>query len=300
MTNDELTHVAAEAADLGVAGPLPSVRRVEEATADGRISALAWGEEPARVVLLHGAALNAHTWDGTLLHWGVPALAVDLPGHGESAWRADGDYRPTSLVPALAEALARWTDDGLVAERPVLVGQSLGGLTAVRLAAPGPAQVLARRVVLVDILPVPPGAAAEVAQFLAGPASFASREEIVERALAFGLGGSRSRLERAVALNTRITPDGAVVWKHHLATLGPAAIPDLDVDGSWRAIAELDAPLDVVLATRSVVGEASVAELARRRPDASVRHVEAGHNVQEDAPGELAAVLAQVAGLHVS
>lgn len=296
MTNDELAHVADEAADLGVAGPLPTVRRVDVASADGRVSALSWGEEPARVVLLHGAALNAHTWDGTLLHWGVPALAVDLPGHGESAWRADGDYRPTSLVPALVEALARWSDQGLVAERPVVVGQSLGGLTAVRLAA----QVRARQVVLVDILPVPPGAAAEVAQFLAGPTSFASREEIVERALAFGLGGSRSRLERAVALNTRTAPDGAVVWKHHLATLGPAAIPDLDVDGSWRAIEELDTPLDVVLATRSVVGEASVTELARRRPDASVQRVDAGHNVQEDAPGELAAVLAQVAGPHVS
>ncbi|NTW41739.1 MAG: hypothetical protein HGA44_17975, partial [Cellulomonadaceae bacterium] len=62
----------------------------------------------------------------------------------------------------------------------------------------------------------------------------------------------------------------------------------------------LGAPLDVVLATRSLVGAASAAELARRRPDARVLRVEAGHNVQEDAPDALAQVLAQVAGPDVS
>ncbi|GAA3821149.1 alpha/beta fold hydrolase [Cellulomonas soli] len=296
MTHDTHHHLAAEAADLGLHAPLPALRRVTTPTPDGRISALAWHDEPARVVLLHGAALNAHTWDGTLLHWDVPALAVDLPGHGESDWRTDGDYRPTTLAPALLDALRTWQSEGLLAERPVLVGQSLGGLTAVRVAAGLPS----RRVVLVDILPVPPGAAVEVAQFLAGPTSFASREEIVERALAFGLGGSRSRLARAVELNTRIAPDGSVVWKHHLATLGPAAIPDLDVPGSWAAIGALESPLDLVLASRSLVGQASVDELARLRPQARVLRVGAGHNVQEDAPRALAEVLVQVAGADVS
>ncbi|EUA56570.1 hydrolase domain protein [Mycobacterium xenopi 4042] len=38
---------------------------------------------------------------------GEPALAVDLPGHGRSAWRDDGDYSPrrnaATLMPVLRE-----------------------------------------------------------------------------------------------------------------------------------------------------------------------------------------------------
>ncbi len=40
------------------------------------------------------AGRTAHTWDTVVLGVGAPALAIDLPGHGRSAWREDGDYGP--------------------------------------------------------------------------------------------------------------------------------------------------------------------------------------------------------------
>ena len=89
------------AEQAGVTGALPSVRRVE---ADG-ISAIQWGDSPPRVVFFHGGGQNAHTWDTVIVGLGEPALAVDLPGHGHSAWREDGDYSPQLNADALLPAL---------------------------------------------------------------------------------------------------------------------------------------------------------------------------------------------------
>jgi len=298
---DEFTFLHEEADEVGVAGPLPQVRRVEHRRGPAplsTLSGLSWGDAPARVVLVHGAALNAHTWDATVLAWGVPALALDLPGHGESAWRADGDYTPTASAPVLAEALDDWTQQGLVDRSPVLVGQSLGGLTAAVLAARHPGCV--RRLVLVDILPLPADTAREVAAFLAGPAQFDSRAQIVERALAFGFGGGRGRVERAVHLNTRVRDDGSVVWKHHLGTLDPTTALREDAEELWSVIEGLEIPIDLVWGSAGLLTETAVAELARRRPGSRTVRVESGHNVQEDAPVELARVLADLIGDEVS
>ena len=87
---DEFALLPENAAQAGVSGPLPAVQRIDR----GTVSAVRWGTDPARVVFLHGGGQNAHTWDTVILGLGTPALAVDLPGHGRSAWREDGDYGP--------------------------------------------------------------------------------------------------------------------------------------------------------------------------------------------------------------
>ena len=71
------------------------------------ISALKWGDEPPQVVFLHGGGQNAHTWDTVIVGLGLPALAVDLPGHGRSAWREDGDYGPQAQRRDAAAGAAR-------------------------------------------------------------------------------------------------------------------------------------------------------------------------------------------------
>ena len=90
MNLDEFALLPENAEQIGHTGPLPTVTRVES----GDISALKWGDEPPQVVFLHGGGQNAHTWDTVILGLGLPALAIDLPGHGRSAWREDGDYGP--------------------------------------------------------------------------------------------------------------------------------------------------------------------------------------------------------------
>ena len=99
---DEFALLGENAAQAEFTGPLPIVTRVER----GPISALRWGTEPARLVFLHGGGQNAHTWDTVILGLGLPALAIDLPGHGRSAWREDGDYGP-KLNAAAIEPVVR-------------------------------------------------------------------------------------------------------------------------------------------------------------------------------------------------
>lgn len=302
---DEFSFLPAQAADIAHRGTLPAVERRTLRLADGRaLSALRYGTTPPEVTFVHGAGLNAHTWDTTILALGLPALALDLPGHGDSSWRDDADYSPRTLAPDVVRALEEWTD------RPqVLVGHSLGGLTAAAVAAAAPS--LVRRLVVVDITPgVDPDAGPQqVRQFFAGPTDWASRDELVDRALAFGLGGSREAATRGVFLNSRVRPDGRVEWKHHFAHLAAAAAnadasaeraaPDavravLSASG-WDDLDAVRAPLTLIRGERGYVTEADAAEFARRRPEAQLAVLPAGHNVHEEVPARLAELLRQVA-----
>lgn len=302
---DEFQFLPAQAADLGVAAP--PVRRLTHDLPDGRtVSALAYGDAPPAVTLLHGAGLNAHTWDTTILALGLPALAIDLPGHGDSSWREDAAYTGPLLAEDIASAVAAWTDGP-----QVLVGQSLGGLTAAALAARHPE--LVRELVVVDITPGidPAGDASQIRAFFAGPTDWASREELVERALSFGLGGSPEAAARGVFLNSRVREDGRVEWKHHFARLANAAAADpavaahasaqqdavrsvLSASG-WDDLAAVAAPITLIRGDRGFVTPADAAEFARRLPAASVVEVPSGHNVQEEQPVDLGRRLARLA-----
>lgn len=303
---DEFSFLPDQAADIGVDGPLPPVERLRLPLEDGRtVSALRYGEGAPRVTFLHGAGLNAHTWDTTVLALGLDALAVDLPGHGESSWRDDAAYVARTLAPDIHAAMAAWTD------RPqLLVGQSLGGLTAAAVAARDPD--LVRALIVIDITPgIDPAAGpSQIREFFAGPTHWASRDEMVDRALAFGLGGSRSAAERGVFLNSRERPDGRFEWRHHFAHLAAraAAAPPGSGDGDrdavssvlaasgWEDLAAVRVPVTLVRGTRGYVTPADAADFARRLPAASVIELDSGHNVHEEQPRGLAELIRARAG----
>ncbi len=288
----EFSYLPAQAEALGV--PLPDVTRLTLPLPDGRsISGLRFGTAAPRVTLLHGAGLNAHTWDTTALALGVATLVLDLAGHGDSSWREDADYAPRVLAVDVAAALDAWTTDP-----QVVVGQSLGGLTGAALAAARPDLVSA--LVVVDITPGIDTSAGPAAlrAFYAGPTDFSTRDELVDKAMSLGFGGSRAETERGVFLNTRVRADGRIEWKHHFAHLaaqalsahdpGSSASPSLLHESGWTDLAGVRAPLTLVRASRGFVQPADAAEFARRLPAARVIELDATHNVQETAPTELA------------
>ena len=282
---DELGFLADNAAEAGLAwsGP-PRVERRSVAVSDGRsISALAWGDEP-EVVLLHGGAQNAHTWDTVALALGRPLVAVDLPGHGHSSWRDDHDYRPSTAAPDVAAAIA-----ALAPGLRLLVGMSLGGLTALAVAALRPE--LAPRLVLVDITPGVTGdKAADIIAFVAGPESFESFDAILERTVAFNPTRSESSLRRGILHNAREEADGSWSWRYDRLRAESVIDAGDELEDLWEAVGGLAEPPTVIRGDRSpVVTDDDIAELRRRQPDATVLTViDAGHSIQGDQPVVLA------------
>ncbi len=281
----------AREAGLDLVGP-PTVERCEATLADGRVlSGLRWGSAAPEVVFLHGGGQNAHTWDTVALALGRPILAVDLPGHGHSA-----DTSPTRPVgPAsLADDVAGMVEQ-LAPDARLTVGMSLGGLTATALAGDRPD--LVRQLFLVDITPgVNHDKASDIISFLAGPESFASFDEILERTILFNPTRSESSLRRGVLHNSVQLDDGSWVWRHQRGRPrqldGDDAV-DLDHSVLWDTLESLAAPLTIAQGADSpVVDDDDIAELRRRRPDATVHVVDgAGHSIQGDRPVELAALI---------
>jgi pimeloyl-[acyl-carrier protein] methyl ester esterase len=88
------------------------------------------------LVLLHGWGLNIRVWDGLVQELGdrFRMIAVDLPGHGRSAWGAGGGT-PAEQAWLIHTTLAS------VSNRYSLLGWSLGGQIALDLAAAMPGQI---------------------------------------------------------------------------------------------------------------------------------------------------------------
>jgi pimeloyl-ACP methyl ester carboxylesterase len=272
----------------------PAVERTFVDAPGGKISALVWGTGPPAVVLLHGGAQNAHTWDTVVLALDRPVVALDLPGHGRSDWRADHDYAP----PVLAEAVAVATRE-LAPDAQGVVGMSLGGLTAICLAAAH--AELVRRLVVIDVTPGTDHAKAEpIIAFVSGPERFASFEEILQRTIQYNPTRSESSLRRGVLHNAKEEPDGSWVWRYDRfrpwRVDGEGAAPPRGPDfrALWDAVDAVKAPILLVRGGASgVVGDEDVTELLRRQPACRVVVVEgAGHSVQGDRPLELATLLA--------
>ena len=134
------------------------------------------GDPPA--LLLHSLAAHSHWWDGvaTVMASRFHLAALDLRGHGESAWSEAGAYRFSDHV---ADAVA--VIDALGWRAPAVIGHSLGAYVGANLAALHPMRV--GSLVIADMLT---GWTEDMAERAArqvqrpGPA-FKSRAEAVSR-----------------------------------------------------------------------------------------------------------------------
>jgi pimeloyl-ACP methyl ester carboxylesterase len=290
---DEFGLFHENAAEYGIPydGP-PDVRRVDVEVAPGRkVSSLLWGADSGdpELVLVHGGAQNAHTWDTVALALGRPLLAVDLPGHGHSDGGPEGSVSVGSNGRDLAIAVG-----ALAPQARAVVGMSLGGMSALALAAEAPA--LVRALVLVDITPgVNAEKAAPITNFVNGPASFDSFDELLARTIEHNPGRSESSLRRGILHNAVQREDGSWVWRYarFRAPDGAAGTAHPEFGDWWEAVSALTMPVLLVRGLAwSVVDDDDVAELLRRQPGARVEGVEgAGHSIQGDRPLELAALI---------
>jgi pimeloyl-ACP methyl ester carboxylesterase len=280
-----LFHENAEEFGLPYDGP-PIVRRERVAVGAGRhLSALVWGDGAPQLVLLHGGAQNAHTWDTVAMALGRPLVAIDLPGHGHSDGPAESSAALASNAADVATAIRALAPDALG-----VVGMSLGGMTAMALTDAHPD--LVRALVLVDITPgVNQDKASAIVAFVDGPESFPDFDELLARTKDFNPTRSESSLRRGILHNALQRDDGSWVWRYRRFIDRSQA---LDASDLWEAVSRIQVPVMLVRGMRpqSVVDDADEAELVRRQPSARIEHVaDAGHSVQGDTPVELARLL---------
>lgn len=263
---------------------VPAAQRIDS----GPISALKFGAGSPRVVFLHGGGQNAHTWDTVIVGLGEPALAIDLPGHGRSAWREDGDYGP-KLNAVAVEPVVR----SLAPDAQVIVGMSLGGLTALRLAVSAPE--LVRRLVLVDVTPSAPERHTEMTDaqkgtvaLVQGERTFPSFEAMLEVTVAAAPHRDRESLRRGVFHNAKRLEDGTWTWRYDEMRKGEG------FEGLWDDVPRLSVPTTLVRGANSFfVNDDDAAEFARTAPGFREVHIvaDSGHSVQSDQPGKLVEIL---------
>jgi len=149
-----MTHTMSSSPDLFTADSADGVRIVADRLGDPHATA---------VVFLHGGGQTRRSWGraaAAVAERGWQAVTVDFRGHGESDWSKDGDYRVTTFAGDVLEVLRQ------LPPRPVLVGASLGGFTAMLLAGELAPDAV-RAVVLVDIVPnMDPSGASRIHSFM--------------------------------------------------------------------------------------------------------------------------------------
>jgi pimeloyl-ACP methyl ester carboxylesterase len=283
-----LFHENIEEWDLHV--EIPSVQRFFVAV-DGlrQLSGLRWGTGDPQMVLVHGGAQNAHTYDTVALALERPLIALDLPGHGHSD---PSPYAP-SAVSSHANDVARAIEQITTTPLP-LVGMSLGGLTSILVAARRPD--LVSSLVLIDITPgVNNAKARHITDFVNGPRTFDNFDELLARTIEHNPTRSVSSLRRGILHNALQRPDGTWVWRHQQHEPSTLAAPE--TGDLWDQLGSLTMPVALVrgMARGSVVDDEDEAKVLARLPGATIVHVEgAGHSIQGDQPVILAQVLEEL------
>lgn len=175
------------------------------------IAADAYGNasDPA-VLFMHGGGQTRHAWGGTaeaLSQIGFYAICMDMRGHGDSSWAADGRYRVDDYVEDLLGVVEQ------LGRAPILVGASLGGIAGL-LAAARSGSSVARGLVLVDVTPRTrrDGIERIIGFMKAGAEGFASLEEAAE-AIASYLPQRKRRSDlTGLAKNLRQDEKGRFQW----------------------------------------------------------------------------------------
>ena len=255
------------------------------ATVNGlRLHYLEWGD-PAKppMILLHGIARHAHTFDHVAPHYARDhrVLAIDMRGHGDSAWDPAGAYLVEDHVRDL-DALVRQ----LNLRRLTLLGNSTGGRVVQVYAGMHPERV--DRLIVEDVGPERPaeiasGFARRVEQESNG---WASEDELVAQLVSASGRTAEGLLRTYAHFGTKRRADGRLVWKRD-----PNLVKGFVPTELWSHVQRIKAPVIYILGGAStIVPAATQALLKRRLPDCEIVTMPGlGHYPdQEDPSGFLA------------
>ncbi|MDB6060613.1 MAG: protein ABHD11-like [Verrucomicrobiaceae bacterium] len=235
------------------------------------------------VVLLHGGGQTRHAWRRTaaaLNQRGFYTVALDLRGHGDSDWAADGDYTTTTQAADIAAVLAQ------LPSRPAIIGASLGGLIALTTLGESAEPALATSLILVDVTPqVDPDGQARIIGFMqANPQGFASLEDAAEVVAAYLPNRPKPSDPSGLKRNLRLR-DGRYYWHWDPSFFDTADVAPEYMQQRYEAAARrIAVPTLLVRGTHSeLVKEENVRHFLDLIPSAQYVDVhEAGHMVAGD------------------
>lgn len=251
--------------------------------------------EPQRgiVLMVHGGGQTRHSWRGSsnsLAQNGWSAITMDQRGHGDSAWSETGDYEFEAFAEDLVCVADQVTER--FGSRPVVVGASLGGISAMLAEGENQRDVLSS-VILVDVTPrLKLAGVVKILGFMSERADdgFASLQEASD-AIARYLPNRPKRTDLSgLAKNLRQGEDGRFRWhwdprfldsrRRHGMPEARAQLQNQLAD----AVRAISVPLMLVRGRQSeLVDEEMVAEFLELAPHAKVADVsEAGHMVAGD------------------
>ncbi|MFC9239301.1 alpha/beta fold hydrolase [Streptomyces decoyicus] len=251
------------------------------------------GDAPA-VVLLHGTPFSSYVWRGA-----ARALAVrhrvfvwDMPGYGASEMREGQDVSLGAQARVFGELLAHWELDGEAA-RPAVVAHDFGGCVALRAHLLHGARY--ERLALVDPVALAPWGSPTYRLLGAHPEVFGQLPPELHRALVREYVSSASHPGLHPAVLDRLvepwcTAEGQPAFYRQIAQ-NDQRFTD-EIQGRYG---EIELPTLICWGAQdNWIPVAKGHELASRIPGSRLHVVEgAGHLVQEDAPAELTAALAE-------
>ena len=179
---------------------------------DIKIAADVWGSNNEElVILLHGGGQTRHAWGDTgkkLAEAGYHSVALDLRGHGDSEWHADGDYSIRAYKDDLVSII---NEIGTPAR---LVGASLGGMASLVLAGDEINSDLCTALIMVDIgiYPDPVGSDRIVSFMLSGEKGFDSLENVAKSISDYLPHRKKPKDLEGLKKNLRLKSDGRYYW----------------------------------------------------------------------------------------
>lgn len=245
----------------------------------GDLHGISRGDGEEVVVLLHGFSGDALNWRFVIddLAASRRVIAIDLPGHGDST-KEVGTDGIEGLVASVIEVL-----DAEGIESADLVGHSLGGLVAARLAASNPGRVSSLALI------APAGLGREIdAEFLSAVIEGSSRREL------------KAGLQKLFAdknLVTRDLTEEVLAYKRQpgaaeaLAEIGAAFADDggqlVDAQGE---LAGLDLPLLVIWGAEDEIIPSAHATAAPAGAQVELLP-DVGHSPHVESPAEVAGLI---------
>jgi pimeloyl-ACP methyl ester carboxylesterase len=233
-----------------------------------RLRYLEWGQPDALpVICVHGYTSSAEAFNAVArrIQARVHVIAMDVRGHGESAWSPEGAYQYADQAGDLGALV-----DRLGIGRFVLIGTSMGGVIAMVYAGQHGDRL--RGLVLNDIGPDVEAGSGRITQTVGSrPNDFASLDEAMQyRRETSPITAARplSDQEETARGVLREGPDGRWAWKMDPAYIqqrvkqGPPKRPQL-----WPVLETLQCPTQVVWGTDSdVLSEVQAKRMATALP----------------------------------